>query len=218
MIQWVRSKKIRFIATGLASVLSVLGVKLIALVYYHLDAGQTLPAIIAAVLSIIIFVVVFNYAGKKLSGNYLLWRCHLNDFPDVSGRWVGFLTSSYMKDGQNVVVPISLEIDGAGEDLRVKAYFEKGFSESTMAVIHPSDGKTKLVYTYDNSIRGKSDGVSSRDCGTVILNHILDKKKKRALIGVYYNSAMPQSNHGEIRVNYSGPGLLHQIGNMASKI
>ncbi|MBN1689037.1 MAG: hypothetical protein JW893_08060 [Candidatus Omnitrophica bacterium] len=138
-------------------------------------------------------------------------RWGIVNFPDLSGRWVGFLTSSYRRNEQNVVVPISLEISQDASSVFVRACFERAKSDSIVAEFEDVDGKPFLYYVYDNAIKKKTLKHRGRDKGVVMLEYFEDEKnQKRQLKGTYFNDAAPQANHGEIEVLYSGPKLyLH---------
>lgn len=148
-----------------------------------------------------------------------LWRIGflrcvgLTSFPDVSGRWVGFLTSSYQRNGQNIVVPVTLEIIQDEASVFVRACFERAQSDSLIAGFEAINGRPCLYYVYDNTISEKSRGSASQDRGVVMLEYF-EKDQKRMLKGRYFNDLRPQSNYGEIQVAYSGPKLL----NMGEKI
>ena len=127
-------------------------------------------------------------------------------FPDVSGRWVGFLTSSYRENGKNVVVPITLEIAQDASSVLVHAYFQRAQSDSMIADFENINHRSFLCYVYDNAISTKLHGVLGKDKGVVMLEYL--EEDNRMLKGKYFNDVKPQSNYGEIQVLYSGPKLL----------
>lgn len=171
--------------------------------YLH---GFDLPLLFEAFMSLGLFFVFYALFEKHLWKIKFLRCLGIVDFPDVSGRWVGFLTSSYRKNGQNVVVPITLEIAQDASSVLVHAYFERAQSDSVIADFEIINNKHFLCYVYDNAISTKLHGALGKDKGVVMLEYL--EEDNRMLKGKYFNNVEPQSNHGEIQVLYSGPKLL----------
>lgn len=165
-----------------------------------------LPPGAEAVLAVLFFLALEGVYERVLWRNRLFYRLGIHRYPDLSGRWVGFLTSSYQMDGQSAVIPISLEISQSCRAVFVRAGIGKAYSESAVADFGEWHNRLSLYYLYDNSVRKKFHGHLGKDRGAVILHY--DEAKKR-LKGTYFNDIKPRSNSGEIEVFYSGPKLYH---------
>lgn len=122
-------------------------------------------------------------------------------FPDLSGKWVGFLNSSYKHDGRNMIVPVTLEITHAASSISVRACFEGAASNSLIAGLEMINDKPHLCYMYDNTLPKKAQGSVNRHRGAVILEY-LERDGKRVLKGNYFNDLRPVPNHGEIKVTF----------------
>lgn len=124
-----------------------------------------------------------------------------NKSKDLTGRWVGFLSSSYQRNGQNMIVPLTLEIKHTSSAVCVRACFEKAESESLIASVEMINDRPRLCYMYDNTLAGKSRGSASHDRGAVMLEYF-EKDGKHILKGNYFNDLKPVPNYGEIKVTY----------------
>lgn len=122
-------------------------------------------------------------------------------FPDLSGKWVGFLNSSYKHDGQNMIVPVTLKIMQSASSISVRACFERAESGSLVAGLEMINGRVNLCYMYDNSLPEKARGSVRPHRGAVILEY-QEKDQKRVLKGSYFNDLKPVPNYGEIKVTY----------------
>jgi hypothetical protein len=131
-------------------------------------------------------------------------RLGISPHPNLGGRWVGFLTSSYKQDGQNVVVPISLEVTQDASSVFIRAGIGRAYSDSMIADFKILNGRLYLYYVYNNSYRKKYHGHLGQDKGVVMLEY--DEEMKR-LKGKYFNDVKPKPNAGEVEVFYSGPKL-----------
>lgn len=177
--------------------------------YENIINANGFPSWIDALMSIVLFLGVWHLFEKKVFPCAPSYGPGNVELPDISGRWVGFLTSSYRRDGQNVIVPITLEITQKMSCILVRAYFEKGYSESVMTSFETFGNRQHLYYLYDNAIPGKSRGMLNNDKGAVMLEYFAEEKKM--LKGTYFNDLRPQSNQGEIRVSYYGSQLMGGI-------
>lgn len=185
------------------SLLITVGIRIACARYLN---GFSLPSSFDAFLSIGLFLALCGLVERHFWKIGLLRRLGIVDFPDISGRWVGFLTSSYQRDGQNVVVPMTLEIMQNASSVFVRACFEKGHSDSVIADFEIINGRPCLIYVYDNTISSKVQRGAPKDKGVVMLEYL--DEDHRMLKGKYFNDVKPQSNYGEIQVSYSGPKLL----------
>ena len=134
---------------GILSLGGSIGLVMIAKRYYSVDS---VPGWLVAVMTVLIFLVL-SWAFEKTIWRWPVFRyLGVVNFPDLSGRWVGFLTSSYRRNDQNVVIPMSLEITQDASSVYVRALFERSQSDSVVAEFEEVDGKTCLYYVYDNAI------------------------------------------------------------------
>ena len=162
-------------------------------------------ALFGVVIFLIFFVAYHRYLWRiKFFG----WRV-FGGHPDLSGRWVGFLNSSYQRDGQNMIVPVTLEIKQTASTVFVRACFEKAMSDSLIADFEIIHRRAHLCYMYDNTLATKKQGKASHDRGCVVLEY-LEHKGERILKGKYFNDLKPVPNYGDIKVVYSDSKLLNQ--------
>jgi len=166
--------------------------------------GVDLSMTYFACMPIGLFLVLYALFGRRSGTNQ---GSIDKKAPDLAGRWVGFLTSSYQRDGQNVVVPITLEIVQNASSVFIRACFEKATSDSMIANFKIAGGRVYLCYLYDNSVNKSGNREMTKDKGAVILEYL--EGDNRMLKGNYFNDVRPKSNFGEIKVIYSGPELLN---------
>lgn len=159
------------------------------------------------------FSPVFNalagtvvFAGLFYLYQNRLWKFRLSKrwgagaYPNLNGRWVGFLNSSFKQGGQNMIVPVTLEIHQTASSVSVRACFEKAQSECVIADFETIKDRLFLCYLYDNTLDGKVSGTASHDRGAVMLEYF-EKDKAKTLKGYYFNDLKPVPNYGEIKVS-----------------
>lgn len=192
-----------FLIPAIPAVLLTVGVRLL---WQRLAGSNDFSFFAALMIALGLFAAFQHFFKRYFGKSRLLKQLGVCDVPDISGRWVGFLTSSYLRDGQNVVIPITLEIQQDASSVFVRAYFEKAKSDSVLAGFRVIRGRYYLYYVYDNSAGESMDAGGFTDKGVVMLEYF--EKDKRMLKGSYFNDVKPQSNYGEIRVSYSSARFL----------
>jgi hypothetical protein len=137
----------------------------------------------------------------------------LVNIPDLNGRYVGKLVSSYIIEGttDNVILDCVLEIKQTASSIHISGYFgkieEEYISSSSNSVseeiVLERNGFFKLFYIFTNEPGGISDQLNNH-IGTAKFSYLPDKK---TLDGIYYNL----KNHGTINVTYSQATLLGRL-------
>lgn len=181
---------IMFVAVVLANVLNYLATLLV----------ERLPFSIGSV-SISVFLV---FTGLLWAFNNHLWRWPLISrfagVPDVSGRWVGPLDSSYNNDNGGDDGPMRPEftIHQTWSRIEVDADFTKSRSESTSASFITDKGRPQLVFTYRNYPRDSSSNRGPHE-GTNMLRYMTDSDGDELLHGEYYTD-QKRNNHGTMEL------------------
>jgi hypothetical protein len=121
---------------------------------------------------------------------YFTW---LIKIPDLNGRYVGTLESSYQKEGSNIPVILDcvLEIKQTASSIHIAGYFgnmnQKILSSSSNSVseelVLERNGFFRLYYIFTNETGGISEQLNNHS-GTAKFLYYPDNK---TLDGVYYN-------------------------------
>ncbi|MEO1438534.1 MAG: hypothetical protein AAFV80_23545, partial [Bacteroidota bacterium] len=181
----------------------------------------TLPEVIQEDVSTIInflrvFSVVFFVLGTLWLVNQYWWKYKifkwLIDLPDLNGRYVGELVSSFKDESGNPVKKLcALEIRQTASSISVAAYYADADSQLETTTAHSvaeglekdRDGSYHLFYTFANEA-DLLDMSSTNHSGIASLTYFPDV---RAFKGNYFNQRL---NKGTIVVRYDQPTLLHR--------
>jgi len=163
------------------------------------------------------FTVPFFIALIMHLINKKLWKSKqfkwLIDIPNLNGRYLGTIVSSYSPPGGSpVVLDCVLEIKQSATSLHITAYFgtiSTGFiSSSSFSVseelVPGKNGFFTLYYIFTNETGGISQKLNNHS-GTAKYSYYPDKHK---LEGVYYNVL---GNKGEIKVSLEQTNLLGRL-------
>ena len=141
------------------------------------------------------------------------WMRWLIDIPNLNGRYVGELTSSFTgPDGQQVKKDCVIEIKQDASGIHVSTYYaDKGTKVQTSKagsiaeeIIKEKKGIFSLLYIFSNEPDGMLEALNKHD-GTAKFAYLADKKE---LAGEYYNHRL---NKGTIRVAFEGKKRLHRF-------
>lgn len=127
------------------------------------------------------------------------------DFPNLSGRWEGHITSTYQTNSKPTQSNICLEIEQNASRIFVRAFTEQSASDSTFAGFGETSGHRYLYYAYDNDPNPQRNGTMNRHYGFTKLEYIENGKR---LQGSYFNSLTPTANSGVIELEYRGSSLF----------
>ena len=155
---------------------------------------------ILAVGFFILYVTLFNLPIKE-SVSYSIttisvfaflfvsvaWKCKafrgwLVPFPDISGKWKGYLESSY--EGGSKIIPIELSIRQTFLHIQIKLSTKESKSNSIAAAFNIDDDRNikQICYTYRNEPKAKFQERSPIHYGSVILD--IDANDKMS--GIYW--------------------------------
>jgi hypothetical protein len=157
-----------------------------------------------------IAVVMHLINTKWWKEKYFKW---LIDIPNLNGRYVGTLNSSYAPPGGNPITwDCVLEIKQNATSLHISAYFgdiaSGTFSSSSISVseelVLEKNGFYRLYYIFTNETGGISQKLNNHS-GTAKFLYFPDKYM---LDGVYYNVL---GNTGSIKVSYQQDVLLGRL-------
>jgi hypothetical protein len=132
-------------------------------------------------------------------------RLGIIDFPDLHGRWVGELKSSYeAKNAEKRTLKAALEIQQTASDICINLFTEESHSTSLDASLkkNPS-GIFELRYGYENHPEPFTVDTMKIHFGSVMLCYFPDINELR---GEYFTSR-ERATHGTMRFKYKGKRL-----------
>jgi hypothetical protein len=141
---------------------------------------------------------------------YFRW---LIDVPDLNGRYIGTLVSSYSRqDGLPVTMDCVIEVKQNASHLHISAYFgsiQNDFTSSSSTSVSEElvlerNGIYRLYYIFTNETGGLSERLNNHS-GTAKFLYFPDK---RLLDGEYYNVL---GNRGTIKVVFKQADLLGRL-------
>lgn len=149
--------------------LLIISVSLAGLIHAGLDTVnfelQGLVSITSAVGMYQILYYAFDHFVWKWR---LLRKIRLVTVPDLNGRWVGKIESSYEQDAQ--AYPISVSITQQWSKILVRLETGESVSKSIAASFLTDDPSSpELVYVYDNDPRGMAPESMNSHSGTAKL-------------------------------------------------
>lgn len=156
-------------------------------------------------ISLILFCIN-NYWWK---GKFFKWLINL---PNLNGRYVGKLYSSYLEDGQPKIMDCAIEIKQTSSDINIFGYFGD-FSNSTVSsssistsetIIKKKNGFFRLYYVFTNETDGLPEKLNDHT-GTGKFEYYPDLKQ---LKGEYYNK---NKNTGTIVVVFKEKKLISRL-------
>jgi SMODS-associating 2TM, beta-strand rich effector domain len=126
--------------------------------------------------------------------------------PDLNGRWIGTLRSSYIENGQNKEIPIILEIRQRFSKVSVDSYTatSDATSHSSTATVQEIGEDFVLIFHYENIPNTMKAGTMQQHQGTARLKLI---EGERVLHGRYFNDL---GNYGDISVQFKSATLKHR--------
>lgn len=144
----------------------------------------------------VIFYCINEYWWKT---KYFKW---LINIPNLNGRYIGKLYSSYQENNKDKVMDCVLEIKQTASTIHITGYFgnmEGKISSSSFSVseelIKEKSGFFKLYYVFTNETDGLPEQLNNH-MGTASFKYFPDKKR---LEGGYYNK---MKNAGVITVDF----------------
>jgi len=148
--------------------------------------------------------------------NFWGWKCiifkWLIDVPNLNGRYVGKLSSSFQTNGQNTERDCVLEIRQTASGIHINAYtgdINTGVTSSTSSttseqIIKQSSGFFELFYIFSNTPNTTAVQLNNHD-GTAHFIYYPDIKK---LEGSYYNQ---RKNDGTIIVTFDSEERIGRL-------
>lgn len=142
------------------------------------------------------------------------WKCFkwLINIPNLNGRYIGTLVSSYQVNGQPVTKDCALEIKQTASSIHISAYFgniqsgdisSKSFSVSEQ-LVELRNGMFMLYYLFHNETADLQAQLTNHT-GTAKFDYFKDIQTLR---GAYYNQL---KNTGTIDVTFSQKELLGRL-------
>jgi hypothetical protein len=112
--------------------------------------------------------------------------------PNLEGKWVGYLTSSFDEGAQQT--PVTVDITQNWTDMFIKLTVPQSGSRSTVGSIYVSDAEAVLSYQYKNEPNFEALGTMHAHEGAATLEVGGDCT---TLVGNYY-SGRDRANHGKL--------------------
>lgn len=131
-----------------------------------------------------------------------LWRIwpvrYIHNLPDIAGRYVGEIESSY----DDTKYPFVLEIRQTLQSVSICLYTERSSSFSVIANVGDNEyGNRILVYVYKNTPRTVSKDLDMRSHdGFACLEIFQDEHK---LAGFYFNDPRERGRHGKLSCSWT---------------
>lgn len=148
--------------------------------------------------------------------NTRLWRYSLIrkmfGIPDLNGRYVGNLTSSYSDEAkEDVKYPVAIEIIQTLTSIKVLLYRPEGKSYSYSIIANlcrNNKNNYELVYVYQSNTHTVKTDTDMRDHqGSAFLESSEDGK---ILSGYYFTNPRERSRYGVIEVKKAGNNLKNK--------
>lgn len=113
---------------------------------------------------------VFAFLFVSFAWKWKVFRGWLVPFPNISGKWKGYLESSY--EGARKRIPIELSIRQTFLHIQIKLSTNESKSNSIAAAFNIDDDRNikQLCYTYRNEPKAKFQERSPIHYGSVILD------------------------------------------------
>ena len=127
-------------------------------------------------------ISVFALLFVSFAWKWKVFRGWLVPFPNISGKWKGYLESSY--GGASKRIPIELSIRQTFLHIQIKLSTKESKSNSIAAVFNIDDDRNikQICYTYRNEPKAKFQERSPIHYGSVILD--IDANDKMS--GIYW--------------------------------
>jgi hypothetical protein len=136
-----------------------------------------------------ILLAVFRHYVWKIP---VLRDLKIIEVPNLDGKWVGYLTSSFDEGAQRI--PVTVDISQNWTNIFVKLTVPQSGSRSTVGSIYVSEAETILSYQYKNEPNFDALGTMHAHEGTATLEVVEDGT---TLAGNYY-SGRDRANHGKL--------------------
>lgn len=181
--------------------------------HFVTDKPEPIPSIIvftdSFTLPFFMFTFLYFINNKWWKNGLFKW---LIDIPNLNGRYVGKVQSSYLENGQPKIIDCVLEIKQTASNIHIFGYFGElngGVISSTSVSTSESIVKEKndffrLYYVFTNETGGLPEKPNNHS-GTAKLLYFPDKKM---LEGEYYNML---KNNGIISVTFEQYVLLGRL-------
>lgn len=142
-------------------------------------------------------ISVFAFLFVSFAWKWKVFRGWLVPFPNISGKWKGYLDSSY--EGASIRIPIDLCIRQTFLHIQIKLSTEESKSNSIVAAFNIDNDRNikQVCYTYRNEPMAKFQERSPIHYGSVILD--IDKDDKMS--GKYWTG---RRTIGDISVSKCG--------------
>jgi len=154
----------------------------------------------------IIIYLINNYLWKS---NKFKW---LIDIPNLNGRYVGKLESSYVENGKKKILDCVIEISQSASSIHICGYFgditKDNVSSTSIStsetIVEEKNGFFRLYYIFTNETGGIPEKLNNHS-GTAKFLYYPDKKM---LDGDYYNKLQ---NVGLIKVSFQQEKLIGRL-------
>lgn len=158
--------------------------------------------------SILPFVILQYYIFNNCLWHTKLFKLiGLVKFPDLRGRWEGYVVSSYNK---NKKLDFILEIQQTFSNIHINAFTSNSRSYSTIAnFVKMNDETVQLHYEYRNEPDYLSDEDLKIHYGTAHLRW--PNNVRGEIIGDYYNSSRDRPRYGTIHLEFLSRKLKNEF-------
>lgn len=142
-------------------------------------------------------ISVFAFLFVSFAWKWKVFRGWLVPFPNISGKWKGYLESSY--EGASKRIPIELSIKQTFLHIQITLSTKESKSNSIAAAFNIDDDRNikQICYTYRNEPKAKLQEISPIHYGSVILD--IDASDKMS--GKYWTG---RKTIGDISVSKCG--------------
>lgn len=142
-------------------------------------------------------ISVFAFLFVSFAWKWKVFRGWLVPFPNINGKWKGYLESSY--EGASKRIPIELSIRQTFLHIQIKLSTKKSKSNSIAAAFNIDDNRNikQICYTYRNEPKAKFQERSPIHYGSVIL----DIEANDKMSGIYWTG---RKTIGDISVSKCG--------------
>lgn len=142
-------------------------------------------------------ISVFAFLFVSFAWKWKVFRGWLVPFPNISGKWKGYLESSYGSAGKRI--PIKLSIKQTFLHIQIELSTKESKSNSIAAAFNIDDDRSikQICYTYRNEPKAKYQEISPIHYGSVILD--IDASDKMS--GKYWTG---RKTIGDISVSKCG--------------
>jgi hypothetical protein len=170
----------------------------LAWVLTQLFSGTRLPFFVEVPGTASLYAILLALFRHKLWKIGALQRLKVVKVPNLEGKWVGYLTSSFDEGAQQK--PTTVSINQNWTNIMIRLDVPQSGSRSTVASIFVSEAETVLSYQYKNEPNFDALNTMHAHEGTATLELGTDGT---TLAGNYY-SGRDRANHGKLLLKRSG--------------